>query len=300
MTIEQPVARALPVAPRHFAHGRQVFRDLFRQVSVILATCYLGLLTVVSLVVWIGSPMDPNAQDLTHRLNGPSAHHLLGLDALGRDVLARLVHATPVTFLAILEGVAVAAVLGVVPGLIAGFRGGALDAVMTKIADAFIVFPGLVLALAIIGALGPGLTNAMIAVGVLLAPGIYRVVRATTISVRQETYVQAARTMGTSNAGILARHVLPNVMSPLLVQLSLTASLVLLIEASLSYLGLGVQPPAATFGSMIKDAQQSMVSQPLLALFPGIAILLTALSFNLVADGLTRALKRRGLGADNS
>ena len=220
------------------------------------------------------------------------------MDSQGRDVFARILYATRIAMQAVAQGVAIAALLGVVPGLIAGFKGGRVGMALTAVADGLIVFPGLILALAIVGVLGPGLTNAMIAVGVSLSPGMFRVVRAAALSVKSAPYVDAARTMGATNTQIIARHVLPNIISPLLVQLSLAASSVLLAEAGLSFLGLGVQPPQASWGSMIRDAQRYMTDTPWVAVFPGGAITLAAISFNMVSDGLSRAMARRGTARD--
>ncbi len=205
--------------------------------------------------------------------------------------MARIVNAAGVSVLALLEGVGIAAVLGIVPGLLAGYAGGLWNAVFSRIADLLIVFPGLILALAIVGILGPSLTNAMIAIGVLNAPRLFRVVRAAAIDVRDTAYVDAARTMGASSSRIIRDHIAPNVTGVLVVQLALVAAQVLLAEAGLSYLGLGVQQPEASWGSMIRDAQPYLTTNPWLMVIPGVVIMLTVTAFNFTADGISRALR---------
>lgn len=284
--------------PMQAHRARRIFRDFVRQPAALIAALWILLMIAVSVYVGVFKPLQPDLQDLVNRLQGPSRAHIFGVDSLGRDVFARILYATRIAMQAVAQGVAIAALLGVVPGLIAGFKGGRVGMALTAVADGLIVFPGLILALAIVGVLGPGLTNAMIAVGVSLSPGMFRVVRAAALSVKSAPYVDAARTMGATNTQIIARHVLPNIISPLLVQLSLAASSVLLAEAGLSFLGLGVQPPQASWGSMIRDAQRYMTDTPWIAVFPGGAITLAAISFNMVSDGLSRAMARRGTARD--
>jgi ABC-type dipeptide/oligopeptide/nickel transport system permease subunit len=213
--------------------------------------------------------------------------------------MARIVSAAGVAVLALLEGVGIAAVLGIVPGLLAGFAGGLWNTVFTRIADVLIVFPGLVLALAIVGTLGPSLTNAMIAVGIINAPRLFRIVRSAALDVRDSAYVDAARTMGARSGRIIWAHIAPNVTGVMAVQVALVAAQVLLAEAGLSYLGLGVQQPQASWGSMIKDAQPYITTNPWSMVVPGIVIMLTVTAFNFTADGISRAL-RASIGVDTS
>jgi peptide/nickel transport system permease protein len=269
----------------------RVLRQLVRQPAPLAALVYLAGMLGLAVIVWIFHPLHPNVQDLAHRLEGPSLQHLLGTDNLGRDIVARIVNAAGVSVLALLEGVGIAAALGIVPGLLAGFAGGLWNAVFTRIADLLIVFPGLILALAIVGILGPSLTNAMIAVGVINAPRVFRVVRSAAIDVRDTAYVDAARTMGAGSSRIIWDHIAPNVTGVLVVQLALVAAQVLLAEAGLSYLGLGVQQPQASWGSMIRDAQPYITTQPWSMVIPGVVIMLTVTAFNFTADGISRALR---------
>ncbi|TDB95868.1 ABC transporter permease [Nonomuraea longispora] len=268
-------------------------RRLAGRRDVAAALGVLAVLTLVALTAPLIAPHDPVDQDLLHRLEGPSAAHWLGTDESGRDVLSRLLHGTRVSLGASLLAVSVATVCGVPLGLLAGYLGRGADLVLSRIADALLSIPGLVLAIAIATALGPSLTNAMIAVGVVYAPGFYRVARGATMTVRGQTYIQAAITTGCSTTRILWRHVLPNVGTPLIVKAFLTFGYAILAEASLSFLGLGVQPPLASWGSMLKRAVRYLEQAPMLVVLPGLVILVAVLAFNTVGDGLRDALARR-------
>ncbi|GAA2848533.1 ABC transporter permease [Streptosporangium fragile] len=266
---------------------------LLRRGDVVVALGALAVFVLVALTAPLIAPHDPVDQDLMHRLEGPSAAHWLGTDESGRDVLSRLLYGTRVSLGASLLAVVVAAVCGVPLGLLAGYLGRGFDLVVSRVADAVLSIPGLVLAIAIATALGPNLTNAMLAVGVVYAPGFYRVTRGSTIAVRGQTYVQAAITTGCSTPRILLRHILPNVGTPLIVKIFLTFGYAILAEASLSFLGLGVQPPLASWGSMLKRAVRYLEQAPLLVVLPGLIILVAVLAFNTVGDGLRDALARR-------
>lgn len=260
----------------------------------VICLLYLAALAVLAVVTPLIAPWPPEAQDLTNTFAPPlSPEHILGTDHLGRDTLSRLLYGARVSLIAPVIAVAVASAIGIPLGLIAGYIGGGFDWVVSRIADAFIALPALVLALALVGVLGPSLTNAMIAVGIAYSPRLLRVVRGATMSVREETYIEASRVVGCSNTRILFRHVLPNVRSALLVQLSLMMGLSLLAEAGLSFLGLGVQPPEPSWGSMLKTAFENNYAGPWLGWFPGLAIVLTVLAFNLLGDGIQDAVGRR-------
>ena len=283
----------------HVSVPLRVLRQLVRQPATLIALTYLVGLFALAVMVWTLHPLNPNAQDLAHRLQGPTGAHPFGTDNLGRDIMARIVSAAGVAVLALLEGVRIAAVLGIVPGLLARFAGGVGNTLFSRIADILIVFPGLVLALAIVGTLGPSLTNAMIAVGIINAPRLFRIVRSAALDVRDSAYVDAARTMGARSGRIIWAHIAPNVTGVMAVQLALVAAQVLLAEAGLSYLGLGVQQPQASWGSMIKDAQPYITTNPWSMVVPGIVIMLTVTAFNFTADGISRAL-RASIGVDAS
>ncbi len=249
----------------------------------------LGLAFVAVAAPWI-APYSPTAQDVNNMLAAPSPAHWLGTDDLGRDVFSRLIYGAPATFYASLLAVTVAVLIGVPVGLIAGFFGGVVDDIICRIIDTFLAFPAIVLAIAVTSALGIGLTNGMIAVGIVFFPQLARLVRAKTLVVRQELYVDAARTFGASTSRILWRHVLPNAIQPVLVQVTLLLAGALLAEASLSFLGLGIQPPDPSWGAMLARAYQYMEIAPEQMYAPGLAILFTALAFNALGESLRVAL----------
>lgn len=271
---------------------RRFLRRFRRQRPALVALGFLIFATLVAVFAPLLAPADPLEQELTAVLQSPGGDHLLGTDELGRDVLSRLIFAARISLLAALQAVVVAVVLGVPPGLIAGYAGGKVDSLIMRVNDAVMSFPPLILAVAIIGVLGPSLTNAMIAIGIVFAPRFLRLMRATTLSVRQETFIEASRGLGCSSKRIVTKHVLPNVLSPLAVQIALTAGFSMLAEASLSFLGLGVQPPDASWGAMLGRAFRFFGRAPWLIFFPGIAIALTVLAFNTLGDGLRDSLGR--------
>jgi peptide/nickel transport system permease protein len=255
-----------------------------------LSLGFLLLLVLVSITApWI-APYSPIVQDANLPLAEPDSAHLLGTDDLGRDVLSRLIHGAPATLYASFLAVSIATLIGVPVGLLAGFRGGWIDDGISRFIDALLSFPAIVLAIAVTGALGIGLTNGMIAVGIVFSPQIARLVRARALVVRQELYVDAARCLGASNARILWKHVLPNAIQPVIVQVTLLLAGALLAEASLSFLGLGIQPPNPSWGSMLARAYQNMEIAPAQMYPPGLAILLTALAFNTLGESLRVAL----------
>ena len=266
------------------------FPFLRRDVRAALAIAYLALLVLVAVAApWL-SPYSPTAQNVNDMLAQPSAAHWLGTDDLGRDILSRLIHGAPATIYASFLAVGVAILLGVPVGLAAGYFGGWIDDVISRTIDTLLSFPAIVLAIAVTGALGIGLTNGMIAVGIVFAPQLARLARARTLVVRHELYVDAARCFGASTPHILWRHVLPNAVQPVIVQVTLLLAAALLAEASLSFLGLGVQPPHPSWGAMLARAYQAMDVAPEQMYPPGLAILFTALAFNALGESLRVAL----------
>lgn len=251
---------------------------------------FLLLLFLLALAAPIIAPYSPISQNASNALAEPSVAHWLGTDDLGRDVLSRMIHGAPATLYASFLAVSIAIVLGVPVGLTAGFLGGWTDDGISRIIDTLLSFPSIVLAIAVTGALGIGLTNSMIAVGLVFSPQVARLVRARTLVVRQELYVDAARCFGGSTLRILWKHVLPNTVQPVIVQVTLMLAAALLAEASLSFLGLGIQPPTPSWGSMLARAYQNMEIAPIQMYPPGIAILLTALAFNTLGESLRVAL----------
>jgi len=257
-----------------------------------LAAIFLGLLVVMALFSSTLVPYDPNTQNLLHTLKGPSSEHWLGTDRFGRDLLSRLLVGSQVTLLAGFEGAGVAALLGVPTGLLAGYVGKKTGFLLNWSSETLMSMPPLVLALAIIGIRGPGITNAMIAIGVILSPRMFRVARNAAITIRGETYFEAARCSGCSTSRILLSHVLPNASGPLLIQASFSVGLAVLYEAALSFLGLGAQVPQASWGSMIHDAYQSLFTTSFGLFPPSLMIVLTVYAFAAMGDGMRDALGR--------
>jgi ABC-type dipeptide/oligopeptide/nickel transport system permease subunit len=242
------------------------------------------------------APYDPARIDLRATLQTPSAGHWLGTDANGRDVLSRMIWATRSSLLATVEAVTLACTFGVLVGLLSGYVGGWLDMLLMRLLDAMLSIPGLLIAMGVIGMLGPGLGNAMLALAIMLSPVFVRLARTQVLVIVEETFVEAARTIGVSDWRIVLRHIVPNIGSPILVQLFMGMGYALLAEGALSYLGLAVQPPMASWGSILKDAFSFIVAVPWLIFIPGLAIMLAVLCFNTIGDALRSAL----LGQDEA
>ena len=258
--------------------------------AAVVALFFLVGLFTLALAAPLVAPYPPTAQNLGNMLAEPSWQHWMGTDDLGRDVLSRLIHGAPSTLFASFLAVSVATVIGVPVGLLAGFMGGWVDDIISRVIDTLLSFPGIVLAIGVTGALGIGLTNAMIAVGIVFSPGLARLMRAQTLVVKQELYVVASRCFGASLGRILVKHVAPNAIQPVIVQVTLLLAVALLAEASLSFLGLGVQPPLPSWGGMLARAYNYMELAPEQMYAPGIAILLTALAFNTLGEALRQAM----------
>ena len=241
---------------------------------------------------WI-SPHDPIEASWSAIRKAPSAAHWFGTDEIGRDVLARVIHGTRASLLAGVLSVSISLLLGVPIGILAGFVGGWVDALISRITDAFLACPFLILAIALAAFLGPSLTNAMIAIGVSATPIFVRLTRGQVLNVKVEDYVEAARAVGNPPWRIALVHVLPNVTAPLIVQATLAIAAAVIAEASLSFLGLGQQPPAPSWGSMLNTAKNYVDNAPWMAIWPGLAIFLLVLAFNLLGDGLRDALDPR-------
>ena len=258
----------------------------------------VGLAIVVLFVLmavfapWI-SPHDPIATSWSAIRKAPTAAHWFGTDDIGRDVLSRVVWGTRASLLAGVVSVSISLLVGVPIGLLAGFVGGAVDGLISRITDAFLACPFLILAIAMAAFLGPSLTNAMIAIGVSATPIFVRLTRAQVLNVKTEDYVEAARALGNPPWRIALRHVLPNVTAPLIVQSTLAIAAAVIAEASLSFLGLGQQPPAPSWGSMLNTAKNYVDNAPWMAIWPGLAIFGLVLAFNLLGDGLRDALDPR-------
>jgi peptide/nickel transport system permease protein len=258
-----------------------------------LGLAVLVLVVLVAVLADAVAPYSPNQIQAVGILAPPSPDHPLGTDAIGRDVLSRIIFGSRVSLSAGIVSVAVALLLGVLVGLVAGYHGGWLDDLLMRMIDALYAFPALLLALAITAILGPGLTNVMLAIGIVFMPAFARLVRAQSLSVRERDFVVAARVTGAGPWRIMGVHIWPNVTAAIIVQASLQVGAAIVIEAGLSFLGLGVQPPAPSWGSMLKDGYQYMEQAPWLAFAPGAAIFVTVLAINLFGDGLRHALDPR-------
>jgi peptide/nickel transport system permease protein len=276
------------------------FRRISKFVSRILRTrgAGFGLFVLVFFVVVaatadIAAPYHPNDVHSAGILQPPSTTHLFGTDHIGRDVLSRIMHGGRVAMIAGLYAVAVATIAGVSIGLFAGYVGGLVDDILMRLMDGFYSFPTLILALAIAASLGPGLNNTLLAIGIVLTPVFARLVRGQVLSVKERDFVLAARVLGANPLRIIFLHILPNVTAPIIVQISLMVAAAIIYEASLSFLGLGVPPPQASWGSMLRQSYQYMRHAPWLSLFPGVAIFITVLGLNMLGDGLRVALDPR-------
>ena len=289
-----PVARADLVAlPSEASAWRRAWRRLRRRRGAMAGLVVVCIFIVAALVApWL-APFDPIETSWSAIRQAPSAAHWFGTDEIGRDVLSRVVWGTRASLLAGVVSVSISLALGVPIGLAAGFAGGFVDALISRITDAFLACPFLILAIALAAFLGPNLTNAMIAIGVSATPIFVRLTRGQVINVKVEDYIEAARALGNPPLRIAWRHVLPNILAPVLVQATLAIAAAIIAEASLSFLGLGQQPPAPSWGSMLNTAKNYVDNAPWMAIWPGLSIFLLVLSFNLLGDGLRDALDPR-------
>jgi len=257
-----------------------------------LAVVGAGVVSVLILVAVFApllAPQDPDYMDLGSILNPPSRHHFLGTDHLGRDLLSRLIYGTRVSLIVGLGSVGFAIVVGGLCGLLAGYFGGLIDVVIMRLLDIIWAFPPILLALAFVAVRGASLTGVILAIGLVGIPGYARIVRSSVLSVKEKDFVLAARASGISDMSILLTHVLPNVAAPLIVVASLGAATAIMLESILSFLGLGLQPPASSWGLMISEGQKYLRTHPYYSLFPGMAIMILVFALNVLGDGLRDA-----------
>ena len=274
---------------------RRAVRRLFKRKGAVAGLVVLSLFILLALLAPLIAPYDPIATSWTLVRKPPTALHWFGTDDLGRDVLTRVIYGARASLLAGLISVGIALSIGVPLGLISGYRGGFIDALISRITDAMLACPFLILAIALAAFLGPSLGNAMIAIGVTATPIFIRLTRGQVLSVKVEDYVEAARAMGNPRWRIALFHILPNILPALLVQATLSIAAAIIAEAALSFLGLGQQPPSPSWGSMLNAAQRFLTNAPWMAIWPGLAIFMVVLSLNLVGDGLRDALDVRGM-----
>ena len=272
---------------------RLAARRLMRRRAALIGLLVVVFFVVLAVAAPLVAPHDPLATDWRAVRKPPSASHFFGTDELGRDVLARVIWGARASLMAGLVSVSIAVAVAVPLGLVSGYLGGVVDGLVMRIIDAMLAIPFLVLAIALAAFLGPNLTNAMIAIGVVQTPIFTRLTRGQALAVKHEDYIEAARAVGNPDRRILLRHILPNILAPILVQATLAIAAAIIAEASLSFLGLGQQPPAPSWGSMLNSATRFLSQAPWMAVWPGLAIFSLVLSFNLVGDGLRDALDPR-------
>jgi ABC-type dipeptide/oligopeptide/nickel transport system permease subunit len=272
---------------------RRFFRVFFNRWPVALGLIALLVFLVTSAFGPMFAPHDPYHQNLRNVLSKPCLKNLLGTDSLGRDTLSRLIYGARITLAVGIIAVGIGAIIGTALGLIAGFFGGWIYTIIMRLTDALMAVPPLLFALVLAALLGTGIKNVMIAVGFSLMPVFSRLVCGLTLSVRENEYILAVRAAGANSVRVMFRHVLPNCLSSLIVQATLTIGGAILMEASLSFLGLGIAPPAAAWGSMVYDGYRYLTTYPVLSFAPGLAVMIVVLAFNMVGDGLRDALDPR-------
>ena len=278
---------------REDSPARRAWRRLLKRRGAVFGLAMVAFFIAIALLApWI-APYDPLATSWSAIRKAPSMQHWFGTDDIGRDVLARVIWGARASLSAGVISVSIALSVGVPLGIAAGYAGGTVDMVISRFTDAMLACPFLILAIALAAFLGPNLTNAMIAIGIAATPIFIRLTRGQVLAVKVEDYVEAARAVGNPHLRIALRHILPNVVPPLIVQATLAVAAAVIAEASLSFLGLGQQPPAPSWGSMLNTAKNFIDNAPWMAIWPGIAIFLLVLSFNLLGDGLRDALDPR-------
>jgi peptide/nickel transport system permease protein len=291
LAASSPAAAKKPA--REDSPARRAFRRLLRRKGAVVGLVVVLLFVCMALLAdWI-APYNPTEADWSALRGEPTLEHPFGGDELGRDVLSRVIYGARASLFAGVISVLLALAIGIPVGLLSGYAGGVVDGVIMRFTDAMLAVPFLILAIAMAAFLGPSLANAMIAIGVAAAPIFVRLTRAQVQSVKVEDYVEAARAIGNSPARIAFRHILPNIWPALMVQSTLTIASAIIAEASLSFLGLGQQPPEPSWGSMLNAAKDYMSDAPWMAIYPGLSIFLVVLSFNLLGDGLRDALDPR-------
>jgi ABC-type dipeptide/oligopeptide/nickel transport system permease subunit len=292
MAVTDPTLAVL--GPETIAASRnRAFAKFLRNPRAVAGAAIAGLFVSVAILAPLIAPYDPAKTNFLALRQAPSALYWLGTDEIGRDILSRVIYGGIASLYAGVVSVVIALAIGIPVGLAAGWFGGWIDAIISRATDALLAVPFLILAIALAAALGPSLTNAMIAIGLSQVPIFIRLTRGQVLAVKAEDFVEGARAIGVPNMQILGRHILPNITAPLLVQATLTTATSIIAEASLSFLGLGQQPPAPSWGSMLNTAKNFLDQAPWMSLSPGVAIFLVVLGFNLLGDGLRDALDPR-------
>ena len=269
---------------------KTVIKDFYNEKVAFFSLVYMMIWLLIATFASFIAPFDPMEQSLLNTFQKPNIEHLLGTDQLGRDILSRAILGSQTVFKAGLMAILIPVFIGVPLGILSGYLGGIIDDIIMRVADAILSFPGILLALAITGVLGISLTNTMIAIGIVMTPGYARLTRGQTKQIRSLAYIEASYISGGSAPWIMVKHIIPNIMPPLIVQTSFSFSVAILIESGLSFLGLGVQAPQTSWGSLLKEAYAMIYSSPWMILFPVFAISSMILAGNFVGDGLRVAL----------
>jgi ABC-type dipeptide/oligopeptide/nickel transport system permease subunit len=293
MAVTDPTLTAFGLTEATASSKNRSFAKFMRNPRAVAGAAIAGLFVLAAILAPLIAPYNPSQTNFLALRQAPSAIYWLGTDEIGRDILSRVIHGGIASLYAGVVSVAIALAIGMPVGLAAGWFGGWTDAIISRATDALLAVPFLILAIALAAALGPSLTNAMIAIGLSQVPIFIRLTRGQVLAVKGEDFVEGARAVGVPNMQILARHITPNIAAPLLVQATLTTATSIIAEASLSFLGLGQQPPAPSWGSMLNTAKNFLDQAPWMSLSPGIAIFLVVLGFNLLGDGLRDALDPR-------
>jgi peptide/nickel transport system permease protein len=290
----RPLATGEGVAPlRRRGAGNRALRRLERNRAAIAGLIVFAAIVVMAITAPLVAPYNPNALNPVDSLQAPGGTHLLGTDQFGRDTLSRVIYGSRTSVQVGFVAVTISVIGGAILGLLSGYHRGWVDLLVTRLTDVMLAFPGILLALVIIAVLGRNLPSAMIAVGISAMPGYIRVVRGSVLSVREHDYVIASQVIGCSNTRVLTRHILPNVIAPVIVLATLGIPNAIIAGASLSFLGLGIQPPTADWGEMLSSGRSHFAIAWWLSVFPGLAIVVTVLAINLFGDGLRDALDPR-------
>ena len=300
MTIAGPIetAATLPTLPKAAQlHGwRRTWYRFRQRKSAVVALAFVVLMVLLAILAPVIAPHDPADQHLTDRFASFSGEYWFGTDNLGRDMLSRMLFGLRNSLLACLLAVAIALAAGFIIGVVSGYVGGVVDSLLMRLVDGILSIPGLLMVMAIVGILGPGLRNAMIGLSIVFTPVFSRLVRGQVLSTKEDVYVEASRVMGAKDSRIVLRHIVPNSIAPIIVQALMTMGLALLVEGTLSYLGLSVKPPKTSLGSLLQNGFANKEQTQRMIWLPGLAITSLSWAFNVIADGLRDAIGRQELG----
>ncbi|WP_100374351.1 nickel/cobalt ABC transporter permease [Bacillus sp. FJAT-45037] len=288
-TINDAMTKSRPPNPR-VKSMKNFYKKLRKNKAAMVGGVLILFFVIVAIIGPLFAPYDPSAQNHINKLATPSSEHWFGTDHHGRDIFSRIIHGMGITLYIGLFSVVIGTVFGVFLGLISGYYGKRVDAIIMRCMDVLLAFPGILLALAIVSVLGGSLTNVIIAVGIFSIPVFARIVRGSVLSVRKLEYIDAVRALGASDSRIIFKHILPNILSPIIVQATLRMATAILTASGLSFLGMGAQPPTPEWGAMLSAGRNYMYDSPHVALFPGLAIVIVVLAFNIFGDGLRDAL----------